>query len=341
MKHTVKVPLADIKAFRKNSSFIKNNSILPIYGFIKFDNGTITKNSKTEFVIQESNFSGSFLVEEQVLFNYIEYATSTDIIFTVDGKSVTMTDGETKQYCTTDDIKLYPICEEPPKGQYNFDDTIVKAIGAAVNYTRDDEHDLIISHIYIGNKTITASDRLIAYCKEVDGDLPKTAIHRSVAERITKMPAGTFSETDSKCFYRVGNMLYGFSKTEATYVDLRMYFSLEKGERFIIQKSKIADFNDLCLANSPLKYAWPTFSIQDSKMLVSIVDPTYGRNGEKLIDVVGTMVGKFQYDAALMNKVLKSSPDEELTFYQSKSLYYITGDSGFSALIMELKIDKK
>jgi hypothetical protein len=115
---------------------------------------------------------------------------------------------------------------------------------------------------------------------------------------------------------------------------------LSKGDRFIIHKSKISDFNDLCLANSPLKYAWPTFSIEDSKMLISITDATYGRNGEKLIDVVGSMTGKFQYDASLMNRVLKSSPDDELTFHQSKALYYIAGDSGFTALIMELKVNK-
>lgn len=342
MKYTVKVPLADIRAFKKNSAFIKNNSILPIYGFIKFDNGEITKNSKYEFVTQESNFSGAFLVEEQVLFNYIEYATSADIIFTIDDKKVTMTDGETKQTCTTDDIKLYPECEEPPKLQYNFDENIIKAIGAAASYTKDDDHDLIISHVYIGNGSITASDRLIAYRKEVEvaGELPKTAIHKHTAERLAKMPAGQFSERENKCFFKVGKMLYGFAKTEATYVDLLKYFSLPRGEKFVIHKSKMADFNDLCLSNSPLKYAWPTFSIQGSQMLLSVVDSVYGRAGEKSIDVVGRMTGQFQYDAALMNKVLKSCPDEELTFHQSGSLYYITGDDGFSALIMELKTNK-
>jgi hypothetical protein len=340
MKQTVKVPLADIKAFKRNSSIIKNNSILPIYGFIKFDNGTITKNSKNEFVIQQSNFSGSFLVEEAVLFNYIEYAESSDIVFTIDDKRVVMTDGETRQGCATDDINLYPICEELPKEQYNFDDTIMKAIGAAAHYTRDDDNDLIISHVFIGNGAITASDRLIAYCKKVDGDIPKTAIHKSIAERLARMSAGQFSETERKCFFKVDNMTYGFSKTEATYVDLTRYFTLEKGERFIVNKTKISTFNDLALANSPLKYAWPEFSILNGKMRLSATDTNYSRDGEKEIDVVGGMTGTFKYDAALMNKILKSSPDEELTFHQSNALFYITGDSGFSALIMELKTQK-
>jgi hypothetical protein len=341
MKQTFKVPLADIKAFKKNSSIIKNNSILPIYGFIKFDNGTITKNSKNEFVIQQSNFSGSFLVEEKVLFNYIDKAISDEIVFTTDGKRIIMTDGETKQGCTTDDINLYPKCEDLPEKQYSFDDVIIESIGAAANYTREDESDLIVSHVYVGEKAITASDRLIAYLKPVDADLPRTAIHKSIAERISRMDAGQFSETATKCFYKVGNMVYGFSKTEATYVDLTRYFTLNKGDRFIVNKVKISDFNDLCLANSPLKYAWPEFSISDGKMRLLAADADYSRDGEKEIDVVGSMTGTFKYDAAQMNKILKSSPDEELTFYQSNALFYITGDSGFSALIMECKADKQ
>lgn len=338
MKHTVKVPLVDIKAFKKNSSVIKNNSILPIYGFIKFDNGAIIKNSKDEFVIQQSNFSGSFLVEEKVLFNTIECAKSSDIIFIVDEKKVTITDGELKQNCVSDDIKLYPVCEEPPKEQFYFDETVREALGAAANFTRDnDDHDLRVSHIFIGNKTIAASDGIIAYCKKVDNDLPTTAIHKSVAERISKMPDGKFSETERRCFYQYNNMYYGFSKTEATYIDLTGFFGGQRGDRFTVQKGDISDFNDLCLANSPLKYAWPSISIEKGKMRMSVVDGDYSRDGEKEVDVVGKMTGSFRYDAALMNKILKSSPDEELTFHQSDHKFYITGESGFNSLIIELK----
>lgn len=337
MKHTVKIPLADIRAFKKNSSFIKNNSILPIYGYIKFDDGTITKNSKYEFVTQESNFSGSFLVEEKVLFNYIEYATSSDILFTIEDKKITISDGKTKQTCVTDDIKLYPICEEPPKEYYTFDDNILKAIGAAANFTRDDEHDLIISHIFLGNKTIAASDRLIGYCKEVEPDLPITAIQKHTAERISKMSSGFFSETEKKCFFQMGRMSYGFSKTEATYVDMRKYFKLDRGDSFTAQKSEISDFNDMCLAIATSKSAWPTFEVQNNILKLSASDADYGRDGQKEIEVVGKMDGSFRYDAVLMNRLLKSAPDEELTFHQANAMFYITGASGFSSLIMELK----
>lgn len=208
MKQTVKVPLADIKDFKKNSSFIKSNSILPIYGYIKFDNGTMSKHSREEFVIQQSNFSGSFLVEEKVLFNFIEYATSSDILFSIDDKKATMTDGRQKQNCATEDTKHFPKCEEPPKEQYNFDDAILKAIGSAAHFTREDEIELRVSHVFIGNKTITASDGIIAYCKEFDSELPTTAIYKSIAERISKMPAGKFSETERKCFYPVSFLCF-------------------------------------------------------------------------------------------------------------------------------------
>lgn len=336
MKHTVKVPLADIKAFRKNSSFIKNNSILPIYGFIKFDNGTITKNSKNEFVIQESNFSGSFLVEEKVLFNYIENVTASDILFTVEEKKIIISDGKTKFSCPTDDIRLYPICEEPPQKQYTFDDNIIKSIGASVNFIQDDEYDLIISHIFLGNRTIAASNRMIGYCKEVDAELPITAIHKSTAERISKMSAGLFSETDTKLFYQMSNMTYGFSKTEATHVDLRQYFKLERGASFVLPKIEISDFNNICLAISPLKKSWPTIKGEGKKIHLSDTDADYDRNGDKDIDIIGEYTGSFRYDAVLMNRVLSGAPDETLTFHQSKGMLYITGESGFNSFIMEL-----
>lgn len=337
MKQTVKVPLKDIKDFKKNSSIIENNSILPIYGFVKFDSGAIIKNSKDEFVIQKSNFDGSFLVEEKVLFNTIEFIKSSDVIFIIDDKKVTITDGKLKQNCASENIKLYPVCEEPPNDQFYFDENIRKALGAASSFTRDkDDNDLRVSHVFIGNKTITASDGIIAYCKKVDLDLPTTAIHKTVAGRISKMPDGKFSETERKCFYQYNNMYYGFSKTEATYIDLTGFFSGQRGDRFIVQKSEISDFNDLCLANSPLKYAWPSFSVDDGKMKLSVIDGNYSRDGEEEIDVVGKMTGSFRYDAALMNKILKSAPDEELTFHQSDHKFYITGESGFSSLIIEL-----
>lgn len=336
MKKTYKVPIADIVLLKKNSAHIRNNGILPILDYVKFDNGTITKTNLNEFVVQESNFSGAFLIEERVLFNFIEYTSASDLLITVDENKIVLSDGVQKTTSVVGDIKVYPITEVPPEERFSLTDTILKLFGDAAKYTRDGEFDLIISHVFIGDDVITASDRMIGFYRKIDRFFPKTAIPRSVAERVSSIDPAMFSQTERKLFFQTGRVLYGFPKTEATYVDLHRYFNYKKDKSFQISKAELTDFNDMCLSMSPKKVCYPTFEIVDNKMRISANDRDYGVDNEKEIDVVGTMENKFKYDAALMNRLLKTAPDDELTFYQAESRFYITGDSGFTSLIMEL-----
>lgn len=336
MKQTFKVPMSDIRLFKKNSSHIRNNGILPILDYVKFDNGTIIKTNLNEFVVQESNFGGAFLIEERVLFNFIEYTNASDLLLTVEGNKITLSDGTQKTTSTCGDLLVYPETESPPEESFSLTDTILKLFGAASKYTRDDEYDLIVSHIFVGGDVITASDRLIAFCKKIDRDLPKIAIHRLVAERVSSMDPAKFFQSDKKFFFRVGKVLYGFPKTEATHVDMRHFFKYESNYSFAAAKSDLIDFNDMCLSMSPSKICHPTMEITNGKLRLCAIDRDYGVDNEKEIDVAGSMIDKFKYDAALMNRLLKTAPDEELSFRQSKNMFYITGESGFTSLIMEL-----
>jgi DNA polymerase III sliding clamp (beta) subunit (PCNA family) len=336
MKQTFKVPVSDIRSFKKNSGHIKKNGIMPILDYIKFDNGTITKTNLNEFVVQELNFNGSFLIEERILFNFIEYTKAADISFSADGKKITISDGSQRTTSTQGDISLYPVTEEPPKETVALTDTILKLFGAAAKYTREEEHDLVISHIFIGGDAIMASDRYIAFYKKVDRELPNTSIPKSVAERVSSIDPTNFSQTEKKLFFKSGKVLYGFQKTEATYVDMRKFFDYKKDTSFHAPKAELIAFNDICLSMAPLKYCHPTLEVTNGKLLLSAIDSEYGVDNEKEIDVVGKMGDRFKYDAAQLNRLLKTSPDDELTFTRVKSMMYITGDSGFTSLIMEL-----
>lgn len=336
MKQTFKVPISDIRSFKKNSGHIKRSGILPILDYVKFDNGTITKTNLNEFVVQESNFNGSLLIEERILFNFIEYTKASDISFIADGKKITLSDGSQKTTSTQGDFALYPVTEDAPKETVALTDTILKLFGAAAKYTREDQFDLIISHIFIGGDSILASDRFIAFYKKIDRELPKTAIPRSVAERVSSIDPANFSQTEKKLFFKAGKVLYGFQKTEATHVDMRRFFDYKKDTSFHAPKSELIGFNEMCLSMSPLKYCHPTIEIVNGKLVLSAIDGDYGVDNQKEIDIVGQMGSKFKYDATTLNRLLKTAPDDELTFSQVKGMMYITGDSGFTSLIMAL-----
>lgn len=338
MKQTIKVPVADIRSLKKNSSHIKKNGVLPILDYIKFDNGTITKTNINEFVVQESNFSGTFLVEERVLFTFIEYVKSSEVSFVLDGKKITISDGSQKTVSSCDDVDLYPIIEQPTKETISLTDTILKLIGAAAKYTREDQ-DLRKSHVFIGGNTVIASDANIAFYRKIDRQLPKTAIPRSVAETISSIDPADFSQTEKKLFFKSGRVLYGFSKTEATYIDMSSFFDFKKDVSFHAPKAELMAFNEMSLSMSRFKFCHPYLETKNGRLLMSAVNSDYGVDNEKEIEVIGEIGGKFHYDAGTLNRLLKTAPDDELTFSRVKGMMYITGDSGFTSLIMELVYD--
>lgn len=336
MKQTIKVSVSDIRSFKKNSSHIRGKGIIPILDYIKFDNGVITKTNINEFVVQESNFSGAFLIEERILFNFIEYTCASEILFIADGKKVTLSDGSQKTSSSQGDINLFPEIEDPPKESVSLTDVILKLFGSAAKYTQDGNDDLRKSHIFIGGDAIMASDGFIAFYRKIDRELPKTAIPRSVAERVSSIDPADFSQTEKKLFFKTGKVIYGFQKTEATYIDMRSFFNYNKDTTFHAPKLELIAFNEMSLAMSKLKLCHPCLEIINGKLLMSAVNSDYGVDNEKEVEVVGGMGDKFQYDAVTLNRLLKTAPDDELTFSRIKGMMYITGDSGFTSLIMEL-----
>ena len=336
MKQTVKVSVADIRSFKKNSSRITSKGILPILDYIKFDNGTITKTNINEFVVQESNFSGAFIVEERILFNFIEYTSAVEISFVTDGTKVVISDGSQKTTSNQGDINLFPAIEQPPTETVSLTDTILKLFGSAAKYTQEGGDDLRKSHIFIGGDAIMASDGFIAFYRKIDRQLPKTAIPRSIAEKVSSIDPADFSQTERKLFFRAGKVLYGFQKTEATYIDMSGFFNYQKDTYFHAPKAELISFNEMSLGMSKLRLCHPYLEIVNGKLLMSAVNSDYGVDNEKEIEVVGEMGDKFQYDAVTLNRLLKTAPDEELTFSRIKGMMYITGESGFTSLIMEL-----
>jgi DNA polymerase III sliding clamp (beta) subunit (PCNA family) len=336
MNQTIKVSVADIRSFKKNSSRITSKGVIPILDYIKFDNGAITKTNINEFVVQESNFSGAFLVEERILFNFIEYTSAAEVLFVADGKKVIISDGSQKTSSSQGDISLFPEIEQSPKETVSLTDTILKLFGSAAKYTQEGSDDLRKSHIFIGGDTLMASDGFVAFYRKIDRELPKTAIPRSVAEKVSSIDPADFSQTEKKLFFRAGKTLYGFQKTEATYIDMSSFFNYKKDSSFHAPKSELIAFNEMSLAMSKLKLCHPYLEIVNGKLLMSAVNSDYGVDNEKEIDVIGEMGDKFQYDAVILNRLLKTAPDEELTFSRVKGKMYITGDSGFTSLIMEL-----
>lgn len=336
MKQTIAIPLADLRQFKKNSSFIKQNGIIPILDYIKFDNGQITKTNQNEYIIFKSNFTGSFLVEERVLFNFIEYASGNELLFSFNGKKITLSDGNTEVTSQSEDLGLFPIPEICTQDKIELPNEVLLAISTAAQYTQEYEFDPKRPYVFVGAKAVAASDGLIGFYKKFDIDLPEMVLSEKTATKIGSLSSVMFCQNERYLFFETPNSTYGFIKPEPKFFNLGNYFNYPKEVSFIVNKRDFIAFNDTCIAVSPSKAKYPTFKIEGNMLHLSMVDHDYNINVKRLLSVSGEMKGEFPYIAVLMSKLLKSAPDEDLIFYQGNKKFYIIGDSGFTSLVMEL-----
>jgi hypothetical protein len=340
MKQTIEVPTADIKLFKAVSSHIKSNGILPIYDYIFFDNGEIIKTNGFDYVVQQSNFSGSFLVNERELYSFMDNTSASTLIFTIlptdnKVKRIAITDCIKKGISNTDDVKLYPARQVPGDRKTILSENILSDIGIAVNYTDEKYSDLRAQFVFVGNKSIMACDGFIGFQKKYNDELPVMILGRVVCNKISEYESLTFSENEKMMFFETGKTTYGFVKSEATYVDMSSFFDRERGGAIEVEKSDIISYNNWCIARSPSKYVCPSFEEKGNGLLFTMNDPDYALDGDQLIPAHGKMDGRFKYNATYMNRLLTSVPDEHLCFYQCAKALYVCGESGFTSLIQE------
>lgn len=114
----MKISTSELKRFKHNSSFIKKNNILPILGYLKFDDGKITKTNLHSFIEQKTNVKGSFLVPEMNLFNFLARSTEDFVdVYVKDGMCI-ISDGKLPVVkVPTEDIKHFPSTPTPDEEQ--------------------------------------------------------------------------------------------------------------------------------------------------------------------------------------------------------------------------------
>lgn len=323
----MKLQTNQLKQFKAAASAIKQNNILPILSYLKFDNGTITKNNLESFIIMDSDFEGTMLIDEKVLMNFVDFTSASEITATVKGTQVIITDGKTKVTSPTDEVKNFPTNTETDTEQIELSANILYAIKAASNFTMDDQSMPFKEFIFVGNNIVTASNGFIFYGEKTTG-APQITIGKDAASAITKFESVLFSENDTYQFYSNGIYKFGFIKKDIKFLDMTKFMNLPESDKVEVNKSELIKFCDMCISNTPGRVV--TAKVDGN--LLSMVDAGYGINIETNISAT---LDTFGFSPAYMIRMLKSLPGETLQFIRGKNKYYITGETGFVSLIME------
>lgn len=331
----MKIKVSELRSFKSNASFIKTNTLLPVLSYLKFSDGIITKNNLHSFLIQKmSPFKESFLVDEKILMNFIDCTAEEEIEIKIKDKRIWITDGNTKVTSSTEDVINFPPLPEGGDDQVAFTKDILTSIKTASNFLSHNENEPFRSHLFIGKKAICASNGFVAYVEQFEVEIPEIILSKENAQIVSKLDNAFFYQNGNYHFFESGNVKYGFIKPAVNFFDLTKFSVYSKDKFFTVNKNDIIRFNDIAMSSTPSKTVTSIFGVVNNVMTLNLQDIDFEVTVTKEIPVEGEMEGDFRFMPLNMNQILKNIPSDDLTFYQAKNKFYITGKEGFTTLLM-------
>src|SRR5215208_4849930 len=155
----------DLASFKTYASQIRKNTDQPITDYLKIevigDFISVTKTNYKAFAIQTTPNDSEdccFLVDENILFNFVELSDSEYINFTITGIRITIFDDRNKAVSQTENVSMYPKVDVTNKEWVTVPKYILDAVGICAQIVFDDEISGIKNSVFIGQKYVAGSD---------------------------------------------------------------------------------------------------------------------------------------------------------------------------------------
>lgn len=330
------IKTSSLKAFASYADAIETSTLIPILSYWYVGNGKMIKNNLKQFVSMELDVEGEFLVEEKSILAFVN-SPHPEIILTEKDNRIFITDGETKIYSATDDVKHFPVLPKHTGAGFNISPEDSINIGKAAACTLQDDIIPQKCHIYVGAGYVLGTDGLVMYAAK--SDLPEIALSKQVATVIGKMDECYYRQSESFHFLEHGEVVYGFSKDEANFFNATRLLEYNKeSDFFIIEKDRLVSFNSLCIQLNRTKIPAASFKITNGKILFSMNQAEYSNDVEREYDIDASDSAQFTYNPTLMNKLLKTVSDEKIKVYLSGETKINIEGSDWVGLVMGIKL---
>jgi hypothetical protein len=325
------IKVSDLKKFQKYAANIKTNKILPIYGYLKFGDGTIVKNISTSFVVFDcEDAKESVLVDEHLLNSLLNVTTSEFINISIKGNKVTISDTRDKIVFQAPAVKEYSALPKMGSDKMQVSDGFIEALGMSANFAVN-MADIPEKYMYvhIGEKTICAGDGIIGFHCPVEESM-KIVLEKKIAQLLCKYNISAFSQSDSYYFFYTPEAVLGFAIQSIGWMDIRRVFADIPKVTFTTMSSDIQSFNALSMqASASCIVTMETGKLEMNDMLSDI---KHDRPAENLV-----LPEPFTYAPSKMNTVLSALGSEEIDFHEGKGMYYIkSSDTKATAIIAKI-----
>jgi hypothetical protein len=335
------IPIASLRAFAASS--IKPNPLLPVTAYLRldFDPGglaKLTKNNGHAFIAMmlPADGIGSFLIDEKILFGFLDQAETDSIQVSVQGNNILLQSGSAKCVSPTEPVDHYLRNEMPDEDGIPIPQELAQEIATAAAFIQDLQGDDPITPkalVFVGKDHVAACDGMVGYFSPAAG-APQLILRREVAVALGALGACTHVANASYDFFQTADTMMGFIKSELGFCDVYKFSQHTAPEAFRCNKQALIKFNAWAMSQAVSKIMTASWVVNGA-MRLEWTDPTYDRQGDLTIAGIKG-AGEFNYLPALMNQALRGVPGDEVVFYQAEGKYYLSDLARtYTALVME------
>jgi hypothetical protein len=263
----ITISTKELKRFTSLATHIKNNGIIPIYGYVKIEAkggvATMYKSNAQSFIVfpvdgAVCNKDETILVEEKVLFGFINTTSRQSVSISQDGKDGNIDDGKRPvKFIGIEDH--YPVIQQKAADAvpYEFDLDVLSALSLAKQHTLPPQDKTIrewntFVHISkCGDRTgIAGFNGFTWYFQTFKEKLPELVLDTDVIAIISKFQSAAYSQSGNYDIFECAGVTYGFIKPEVKPRELTKFMeSLSKGEKkFKVVTKSITEYCESVLA---------------------------------------------------------------------------------------------
>lgn len=341
---------ADIEAFKTNASQIPKHDDNPILQFIRVviegDFATLTKSNLESFIIHTINNDSedcSFLVDEKILFEFVQLSSSEYINFSVEKTRILIYDDRNHSESQTERAEMFPQIDLSNEEWTPISKPALVAIGIAAEIVFGDEISGMRNTVFVGEGYVAGSDATIGFKQAFKEPLPKLSLRKKVAMAISKLNKAEHSFNKSFDLFKDNHVLFGFRKAEVNWFDLAKPFGepTNNAPDFILNKNLIVKWNTFCINSCKSKFLTAKWKAVDNRLDLVLIDEKYEISNKTHFDIINGN-GEFVYSPETLNQLLKVLPCDTVYFYSGPFRVFVTDiDRSFTAAIMLIDAQKE
>lgn len=340
----IKLNKSNLQDFQRLTASMPKNTVMPVLGYVKIEKSTgmalITKSNLATTVVAgiKAEIDQDFeplLLDERILFGFLSETKFDDIIVSIEGNEIQISDTITRVRLAKEDHANFPVTPTAQGETIVMSKDIIDAFDTAKNFVNDSETAGNYRFVHCKDNFIAAFSSHFFYVNNRFEKLPEIMMTKEMCDVVCgAQSAMKFQNSGNHYFFTTTGIQYIFTKQEGKTPAVESVIDRLKlpGKDFTIPKVDLVSFCNI--ANMVSETAVSSCSMVPNGMFadLKVNDSNYSRSGDRNIPISGTF-DEFTFNARIVINPLKNVPLDTFNAKTNQNCMIVTGKDEYFCFI--------